>query len=298
MSNPKADNLLLFKSIVDVGSLSSAAKTGDISVSQASKRMAQLEETLGIKLLQRTTRKLLLTPPGEMLYKKLNNIKTQIDEAWQSMLEYSNEPRGNIRISAPYHYGLNHLVNFIRQFNQNHPSINVELELTNTENHESKVTPDISFKSHILAKNQLLASTDLTAKKVNSEKLIYVASKHYLETHDKPQQPEELKRHKCLNISNTIKKEWFFYKNEQSITHHIEKYFESNSFAALLQAATNDMGIAQIPESLLPNNDTLTTLFQDYQTEQLDTYAYYNANQFSSKKVTLFLHDLQNLPKN
>src|SRR3990167_10513197 len=172
MCHRKADNLLLFKSIVDAGSLSTAAKICNISISQVSKRMTYLESSLGLQLLQRSTRKLILTHPGEELYKKLSSIKAQIDEAWQSLLEYGDEPRGDLKIAAPITYGTHKLMPIIKNFKQEHPKINVSFELTNSEQPE-ELSSDICFQSHIMEKNQLIPDSNLCAKKVESEPLIF-----------------------------------------------------------------------------------------------------------------------------
>lgn len=291
MSTRKADNLLLFKSIIDFGSLSSAAKATDISVSQTSKRLTHLENSLGIKLLQRSTRNLSLTNAGEILYEKLSNIKHQIDEAWQSMLEYANEPQGKLRIAASHHYAITQLFGFVKTFNETHPKIHVELELFNGKNYDGQA--DIYFKSHILGKNQLLPDCNLTAKKIDDEKLCYVASKSYLERNPALTHPELLTQHHCLSIN--AEKQWRFYQNQGIFDQKINSVFESNSFEALFQAAIAGMGIAQIPKSLLEkqNNHGLIELFDDFDRDSLSTYAYYNAHQLSSKKVSLFLASLQ-----
>lgn len=271
MSHRKADNLLLFKSIIDAGSLSAAAKMTDISVSQASKRMSQLEKALGIKLLQRSTRQLSLTSAGNTLYQKLSSIKTQIDEAWESMLAYGDEPRGQLSIAAPYHYGITILMPLIRLFSQQYPRIHIDLDLFNQKKDNSEV--DIYFKSHVLGDKDLLPDCQLIAKKVHSEALCYVASKAWLD------------QHKIINNCQEIAE------------HHLKKLFNCNSFEAMIQAAINDMGIIRIPESLLEQqgDKELVKLAIDSSNERLETYVYYHAHQPGTKKVNLFLKLLRNV---
>lgn len=293
MANRKADNLLLFKSIVDSGSLSTAAKICNISISQASKRMTHLESSLGVKLLHRSTRRLSLTPPGEILFNKLEIVKQQIDEAWESMLEYGNAPRGNMRVAASHYYGLNYLIGFIKKFNERHQQINVELHLTHSEQDNLESSFDIAFQSHILGRGQMIPDSNLTAKQVLSEPLVFVASRDYLKKHGTPVRPEELNQHKCLTTGDS-KKSWVFYQGDETLMQSIDSSFEANNFTAIFQAAQAGMGVALIPQKLLQedNSNTLVKLFSQFETEELQTFAYYNANQLASKKVNMFLQKM------
>ncbi len=294
MTNRKADNLLLFKSIVDCGSLSLAATTCNISISQASKRMTHLESTLGIQLLHRSTRKMALTPAGEVLYKKLEDIKFQIDDAWQSMLEYTNEPKGEISISCPIYFGLNKLIAFTKQFNCNHPQINIDLKLLSSDQQLEDTNYDINFLSHKVGPNQLIPDANLCAKRTHSEKLVYVASTSYIEQFGKPNHPEELGKHKCLAINNTkANQQWTFYNGQAPFRQSIDVAFETNNFETLIRAAEHGMGIAHVPESFLEKNKDMVVLFEEYNKDTLDTYAYYNKIKLASKKVSLFLSELQ-----
>lgn len=291
MSNRKADNLLLFKSIVDAGSLSTAARICNVSISQVSKRMTYLESSLGVQLLQRTTRKLALTQPGELLYNKLTSIKDQIDEAWQSLLEYGSDPRGDLKISAPITFGTNKLMHIIKNFKENYQQINVNLDVSSSEQPSDEMNYDIYFQSHVMEPNQLIPDSNLCARKVESEQLVFVASKEYIEQHGKPNRFLELNQHKCLTLSNI--KHWAFYRNGDVMKQDIEIEFAANNFKSLHHAAIAGMGIARIPVSLLEQDkDNLVQLFSDYTTDTLDTYAYYQPSQLSSKKVNLFLESM------
>ncbi len=298
MSNRKADNLLLFHHIINAGSLSKAAKTSDISISQVSKRMTQLENHLGIKLLQRSTRKLSLTSAGQSLYEKLKPITTQIEHAWQSMLDYGHAPRGKLRIAANHYYGATQLVKQIQTFNQHYPDIQIALELVNSDIDSTKQQADIYCYSHILAKNQLLPDCSLAAKKIASEKLCYVASHCYFENHPIPQHPNALDQHHCLSIHSCEKKPWIFYKGEEIFQQSIQKSFITNSFEALLQAALANMGIVQLPEKLLAQHadKPLIPVLKDYESDELQTYAYYQPQPLACKKVHLFLQTLNHNP--
>lgn len=291
MSQRKADNLLLFKSIVDAGSLSTAAKICNVSISQVSKRMTYLESSLGLQLLERSTRKLALTTPGEILYNKLTSIKDQIDEAWQSLLEYGNEPRGDLRITAPMTFGTGKLMSMIKKFRDTHPQINISLDLSNLEQPEEDPNYDIHLQSHVIEPNQLIPDSNLCAKKIESEPMVFVASKAYIEKHGKPKFPEELNQHKCLTLTGV--ETWTFYQNGRSKTQQLDIQFTTNNFKSLHHAALAGMGITRIPLSLLKGDEeSMEVLFDSYTTDTLDTYAYYKPSQLSSKKVNLFIESI------
>lgn len=297
MSNRKADNLLLFKSIVDNGSLSTAAKACNISISQASKRMTQLENLLGIQLLHRSTRRLALTSAGEILYNKLKGIKLQIDEAWESMLEYSNEPRGDLKVSAPIYYGLGVLTDFINQFSHKQPNINVNLELNNNDTSLEETKNEVNIQHHVVSPSQLIPDSNLCAKKIQSDQLVFIVSQQYIDQHGRPNHPEELQQHKCLAINKAkAKEQWTLFLDNTVIKEDINVVFSTNNYESLFKAVSSGMGIAQVPLSLVnkepPHSTNLIQLFTEYQAETLDTYAYYNASSLSSKKVNLFLAEL------
>src|SRR3990167_3612407 len=293
MCHRKADNLLLFKSIVDAGSLSTAAKICNISISQDSKRMTSLESSLGLQLLQRSTRKLALTPPGELLYNKLTAIKNQIGEAWQSLQEYGNEPRGELRVTASITFGTHKLMGMIKKFKESHPQINVNLDLNHMEQPPEGSNYDVHLQSHVIEPNELIPDSNLCAKKIESEQLVFVASKTYIEQHGKPTCPEELNQHKCLTL-NGIQR-WAFYQNGETKTQNLEVEFSTNNFKSLHHAALEGMGIACIPASLMQDDaEQMVQLFDEYTTDTLDTYAYYQSSQMSSKKVSLFIESIKN----
>lgn len=290
MSHRKADNLLLFKSIVDAGSLSTAAKICNISISQVSKRMSYLESTLGLQLLQRTTRKLTLTAPGEALYQQLSSIKDQIDAAWESMLDFGKSPRGDLKISAPITYGTQQLIPMITSFKEEQPDINVVFELTNNEQPD-ELQSDLCFQSHIMDQHELLPDSNLNAKKVASERLLFVASRTYLQQHGHPTHPEALGAHKCLTLNS--EKEWTFKKDGTTLTQALDTEFCANNFKSLHHAAVAGLGVARLPASLIRAEDNLVVLFEDYETKSLDTYAYVQPGKLASKKVELFLNKLK-----
>lgn len=289
MSLNKVDNLLLFKSIVDAGSMSSAARECNISVSQASKRMSYLESTLGVQLLQRSTRKLNLTPVGESLYQKLNLIKEQIDDAWQSVLDHGQSLKGDLKIAAPITYGTDQLMPIIHAFKSKHPQINVSVELTNNEDPE-KLHADICIQSHLIDEHGLPPDSNHSAKAIASERLVYVASHHYLTQHGSPESPADLIKHRCLGLKD--EKSWCFKRGDQHHQQSLETEFSANNFKTLHHATVAGLGIARLPESLVHEHDGLTILFTDYETKYLKTYAYYQAGKRATKKVESFLNEL------
>ncbi len=297
MSNRKADNLLLFKSIIDAGSLSTAAKECNISVSQASKRMSHLETTLGIQLIKRSTRKLNITPAGKELYDRLTSIKAEIDNAWNRMLEYANAPSGKLKIAAPANYASQALMPFIEKFSQRHPEIQIELIISEDDSEIDESAVDIIFRSYVLTGDQMIPNSNQIAKKVATDNLVYCAGLDYLKRTGTPKTPKDLETQQCLANGNNT---WTFHKDGRSTRVNVNLHFISNHTAMIYQATKTNMGVAKLPQCLIEddlNNETLIPLFEDFDQEKIETYAYYCSSKLSSKKVSLFLDELTKLQK-
>ena len=166
----------LFATIVERGSLSAAARALQTSPAMVSKRLSQMEQRLGVRLIHRTTRKLVLTAPGERFYDDVKQILGAIDEAESRLIGVRSEPSGPLRVSAPTSFGRLHIAPSLNRFLQQFPLVELELDLTdeNVDLYVSRVdlairiTSDIPGNVHAcrLAANQriLCASPDYIAR--------------------------------------------------------------------------------------------------------------------------------------
>lgn len=294
MSISRADNLLLFKSIVDCGSLSRAAIENNISVSQASKRMSYLENSLKTKLLNRTTRALSLTDAGEVLYSKLEVVKDALEKALQSVTHFKAMKDERVRVIAPQYYGINHLIGKVEGYKQANSEAKVELTLTDDGNNVETEGYDLYIYDYVLGLEEEPTAKSLSTKKIHSEPMVFVASEDYIEKHGLPTKPEELTQHKCLDISLN-RGPWQFKLAEDTTSQDVTPIYKASTFDALCRAAKMGMGITLLPESYAAkylHEDKLVRVFAEYETKSLATYACYRGDARSYQKVEKFLHTL------
>jgi DNA-binding transcriptional LysR family regulator len=295
-------NIILFKQIVDAGSLSKAADQLEISVSQVSKRLVKLEKELGVCLIQRTTRNSAMTPAGELLYQKAQIIDMQAHEAWDQVLELRDEPCGQIKVAAHVSIGLRLVSKFIAEFIKRYPQIEVELYLDDNEIEFIEAGCDLAIRGYVFHGEQSLPDSGYHAKKILSLPVKYCASAKYIEQFGAPKFPNELIHHHCLNYSfhssftpNNTSRSWVFLVNSHIKLFPIKQVFSTNNPEALYSMVQSGAGIGAIPHLAIESqltNGTLIEVLKEYNCERSDTFIFYANSKLVSKKIRLFIDEL------
>ena len=190
------DDALLFKTIVDQGSLAKAGDQLGINASAVSKRLARLEQQLGNQLIRRTTRRLELTESGHYFYQQLLPLQHQWQNAWEETASLGNEPRGILCIATPQPVASRFLMPRLRRFHEHYPHI--QLELTH-EHYEQlpAATADLSICREIDGYNASSMVASLLCEYHNQ----LFASPKYLAQHSTPLQLTDLTNHDGLTYS-------------------------------------------------------------------------------------------------
>ena len=299
-------NIILFKQIVDAGSLSKAADQLEISVSQVSKRLVKLEKELGVCLIQRTTRNSAMTPAGELLYQKAQIIDKQAHEAWDQVLELHDEPCGHIKIAAHVSIGLRLVSGFIAEFIKRYPQIEIELYLDDSEIEFIDAGCDLAIRGYVFHGKQSLPDSGYHAKKILSLPVKYCASAKYIEEYGAPESPTELIHHNCLNYSfhssftpNHTSRSWVFMINShikgKLKLFPIKQTFSTNNPEALYSMVCSGAGIGAIPYLAIKDqlkDGTLIEVLPEYNCERSDTFIFYANSKLVSKKIRLFINEL------
>jgi DNA-binding transcriptional LysR family regulator len=295
-------NIILFKQIVDAGSLSKAADQLEISVSQVSKRLVKLEKELGVCLIQRTTRNSAMTPAGELLYQKAQIIDTQAHEAWDQVLELRDEPCGHIKVAAHVSIGLRLVSEFIVEFIKRYPQIEVELYLDDNEIEFIEAGCDLAIRGYIFHGKQSLPDSGYHAKRILSLPVKYCANAKYIERYGIPESPNELINHNCLNYSfhssftpNHTSRSWVFSVNSHIKLFPIKQTFSTNSPEALYSMVQSGSGIGALPYLAIKNqllDGKLVEVLKDYNCQRSDTFIFYANSKLVSKKIRLFINEL------
>lgn len=182
----------VFVKVVEAGSFTEAGKQLGLPKSTVSRRISRLEDTLGVRLLQRTTRKLALTDAGTAYFERVAPALHSVRAADVEVGEMQSTPRGNVRVTAPFDFGTSFLADIATQFVDSHPEIRVDVSLTDQ-------MIDLIAEGYDLAfRGGKLEDSSLVARPVGRGKSWLVASPSYLAERGAPETPEELENHECV----------------------------------------------------------------------------------------------------
>lgn len=277
----------VFVKVVEAGSISSAAAELDLSSQLAGKQIRALEDGLGIKLLNRTTRRQSLTDSGQLFYERAKNILAEMDAAEALMAETRSEPRGRLRISAPITFGSHGLSPEIPEYLRQHPEVSIDLSLTNRTVDLVEEGFDVVFRTGDLPDSSLIA------RRLAPYRLVLCASASYIKHAEPLRTPTDLVNHECLVFSHTsMRTQWSFDGPEGRVTVPINGRFFTNSGEALRAAAVAGMGILLQPLELVADEieaSRLVRLLPAYDPPARPLHALYAPDRRMTPKLRSFL---------
>jgi DNA-binding transcriptional LysR family regulator len=263
----------VFASVVESGSFARAAEQLHISSTAASRHVAELEKNLGAQLLQRSTRRLHLTGVGADYYDRCRQILADVDEAEAQAATAEAQPRGMLRISLPFGFGLRYIAPLIPEFNKRYPEL--ELELSFSDRTIDLVEEGIDMAVRITRD----LKTTLVARKLAPVKLICCASPDYLERYGTPQTPDDLRQHRCLTYSYAPNGNmWTFTHAGKPLQVTVKTAFGSNNGDMSRLAAVGGMGVVILPTFFLCEDiraGKLVPILTNYPLPSSDVYAVY-----------------------
>ena len=263
------DGLSEFCAVVDAGSFTRAAERLDVSASFVSRRVADLENRLGVRLLHRTTRRVNLTDLGLQYYERATSILDDISALESDLSEQQGTIKGRIRITAGGLFGETVVAAAIAEFARAHPDIEIEYDVT-----DRRV--DLVREGYDLAiRHRVPSDPDLVVRRLGARRMITCASPAYLVAQGTPSVPEDLSQHTCLT---TQAAKWTFRKNDKDYDIKVTGRWTSNNGPALVAAATRGLGIVRLADTYLAKSlDTgaLTPVLEDFETLPQDTVITY-----------------------
>lgn len=288
----KADDLILLVQVVDEGSFSKVADKLSLTNSVVSKRIARLEESLNTQLLYRTTRKLSLTDAGKTLYDKAKIAKSAFQEAENAITSYSDEIKGNIRMTVPVVSADLILSQSIAEFCKIYPGVSVELNVTNR-------LVDLIEEGYDLAiRTAKLEDSSLVARRLIDSQWIICATPSYLKKLGTPSVPEHLQSHQCLlyTFENKSNEVWPLLIDDVEQLLPVNGHFRSNNLNAIKQATLSNLGIAYLPLALVfeeLNDNSLTQILSPFTHKKMGMYAMYPKVRQPDKKLKLLVSHLR-----
>jgi DNA-binding transcriptional LysR family regulator len=234
-------DLNLFLRVLDLGSISAAARSLDVSVAVASQRLKRLEQSLGVRLFHRTTRKLRLTAEGEALVEQGRPLIEDLDALTGGLHRSAAEIAGTLRVSLPASFGRLYISPLVPEFLERHPRLKVHLDL-------SDQLRDLASDGFDLAiRIGELRDSSLVARRLAPNRRVLCASPEYLQRRGMPTKPDQLPAHDCLaivsgrNASNT----WRLRGgNGSEVSVRVRGRLESNLGEVVRDAALAGLGIA------------------------------------------------------
>jgi DNA-binding transcriptional LysR family regulator len=283
----KLNNMQVFCRIVELGTFAAVAREMDLSAMMISKYIAQLEESLGVALLNRTTRKISLTEAGEVYYHRSKQLLDDFSELDESTSQLGRNVKGTLRVSASIDFGGLYMVPAIEAYQQLYPEVKIMMTLHNSQVNLTEGSIDLS----ILVTDSL--DLGIVARKIAETRLCTYASPAYIEHYGEPLTIEKLKDHHCLYNTDTPHKDyWIFKVGEEDVKIKTTWRFASNNGRALCQAAALGMGITQAPELSVATylaKGELVEILRDYRIPSLNIYATYLQRRFMPAKLTTFV---------
>jgi len=186
-------SMRVFARVIDAGSFAGAARELNLSPAVVTRLVADLEEHLGARLINRTTRRIALTDIGELYLERVRLILTEVEEAEALASSAASEPRGHLRVLAPPAFAVHQLAKHLRSFHERYPKVTVELAAPGPVE-----TVDETFDVTILSVARRPLDGDFVARRLARTEVIACASPDYLNRRGRPQHPHELDRHDAM----------------------------------------------------------------------------------------------------
>jgi len=280
-------SMSVFVTVVEQGNFTAAAEQLQLSRASASKHITALENCLGGRLLNRTTRRISLTEAGHAYYERCKQILEDVAEAECVVTGFSSEPRGLLRINAPMSFGTKQFADIVAHFCQAHPAIDVELSLND------RIVDVIEEGYDLSIRITQLKDSSLIARKLAPCHIVLCASPDYLNTHGRPVQPDDLNRQTCLHYAYFEGgKNWVLNGPDGEHRIRIRPQLTANNGEVLYAAARQGLGIALLPTFIVGDAiraGDLEVILPAYQTLEINIYAVYASRQHLSAKVRAFI---------
>ncbi len=228
-----------FVEVVARGSLSAAARAEGIAPAMIGRRLDALEARLGVKLLQRTTRKLVLTNEGAAFLEDCQRILAELEEAETAVAERSAKASGHLLVSAPAGFGRQHVAPLLPSFLAEHREVTVNLNLND------RLVDVVGEGVDVAIRIASLSDSSLVGMKLADNQRVLVASPSYLKRHGTPRTLADLARHNCLPISSEgSQRGWTFIDNGKPVTLKVAGNMVCNDGAVLHDWALAGKGLA------------------------------------------------------
>lgn len=296
----KLESMRAFTEVVNHSGFAAAGRHLGLSRSVVNKLVAQLEADLGVRLLQRTTRRVSPTDSGRAYYERCVNILAEVTAAELAVTQLQGEPKGTLRLNAPMSFGTLHLAEAIAAFMAQYPDIQVQLTLNDRFVDLIEEGFDVTLRIA-----ELKPDESLVRQIIAPIRRVLCAAPGYLQAHGTPLHPDDLRTHDCLNYGHLATgSQWRLSGPDQTYTVPIRCRYFSNNGEVLREGAIAGIGIALLPTFIVGQalqNGKLTVILPHYCPPPIAAALCYGTNRHLSTKIqllTAFLQDWFKPPVN
>ncbi|WP_404336358.1 LysR family transcriptional regulator [Sphingomonas sp. MMS12-HWE2-04] len=284
----RAGEMLVFVRVVEAGSFSEAARLMLMTPSTVSKLIARLEARLGVRLIERSTRRLALTGEGQFYYERSQTLLGQLDETEQQIARGGAEADGIVRVTSSVTFGTAALEPILPAFFEAYPKVIVDLSLSDD------VADLYLERTDIAIRVGKLADSNLTARKIGETRRRIVASPAYLARHGTPCRPEDLIHHNCLGFNfRRAMPVWPMREGGRIVERMLSGALLANNGETLRRMALAGVGIIRLADYHLREpiaRGQLVELLADSDLgEADDIHALFRGSQFLPARVRAFL---------
>ena len=283
----KLTGMAVFARVVEAQSFTAAAAQLGMSRSAVSKAIAGLEDRLGARLLNRTTRRLALTEVGQAFYERCARIVAEAEEAELAVSRLQAAPRGILRLSAPVSFGMLHLASALPDFMRRYPELRVEIDLAD------RIVDLLEEGYDLAVRIGSLRDSSLIARRLADNHMVLCAAPSYWRRRGKPGEPRELTRHACLTYAyQRTPSEWPFVGPGGRFSVRVDGPLLSNNGDLSLAAALAGLGVAVLPCFLCGSHlaeGRLEAALQDWLPSAGGIHAVYPHGRHLSAKVRAFI---------
>ena len=291
-------DLRLFTQIVAAGSLSEAARRVNASLTSISRRLASFEDRMGVRLIDRGSRKFCLTDEGRVLYERALPIIAAVDAAAAELDTLSGEAQGLLRVSAPNEIGRKRISVLCREFAKRFPKVSIQLVLSDTR-------PDIlEDELDVAIQTKRPTQGDVIHRKLLSSRRVICASPDYIDAHGRPETPDDLKAHNCIRMlrGREIYDQWTLKMGDGGVQQiGVTGALVTNDGETIHDWVLGGVGVAvkalwDIQDDL--RNGRLIELLDQHSCDKMDLYATHFDRRHVPPRIRLFIDFLaERLPR-
>ena len=283
----KLDAMSAFARVVAVGSYAEAARRIGLTRSAVSKAVTELEQILGVRLLDRTTRRVTPTEAGRAYYERVTGILADVESTESAVSRLHDEPKGLLKINAPMSFGTLYLAPAIAEFMTAYDELRIELILND------RFIDPIEEGVDVTVRIGALPDSSLIARRLAPARRVLAASPAYLKKHGTPKTPEDLAQHRALTFGHSQAAHRFeLTQGTETVSVPVTSCLCSNNGDVLRAAALHGNGIVLLPTFLIGPDiaaKKLALVLPDNEPTGLGIYAVYAPNRYLAAKTRAFI---------